>query len=414
MNRYLLLATALVLTACGSANEPTAAGNAYGTLAAEAAGKEPTKGPHRGRLLVDGPLALELAIFESGVPPEFHAWPTLDGKPLPLADVDLTVELTRLGNKIDRFEFSPQRDYLRGNGTVHEPHSFVVRVVANHAGKAHEWSFDSFEGRTTIAHDIAATAGIKTETAGPVKLVETLTLYGRVVPDPANQREVSARYPGLIRAVHKAAGDSVRAGDALAAIESNDSLQTYTLTAPIGGIITARDANAGEQSGNRTLFAVTDTASVWAELSVFARDRARIRPGAIVRVRAPDSDTEVQGTIERVAVQAGANQAVIARVTLDNKNSEFIAGGFVTAQVAVTERQVPLAVKASGLQLFRDFNVVFEQVKDTYEVRMLELGAQHGEWVEVLGGLEPGAIYVTENSYLIKADVEKSGASHDH
>ena len=30
------------------------------------------------------------------------------------------------------------------------------------------------------------------------------------------------------------------------------------------------------------------------------------------------------------------------------------------------------------------------------------------------GGSRPGARYVAENSYLIKADIEKSGASHDH
>jgi cobalt-zinc-cadmium efflux system membrane fusion protein len=45
---------------------------------------------------------------------------------------------------------------------------------------------------------------------------------------------------------------------------------------------------------------------------------------------------------------------------------------------------------------------------------MLELGRRDGENVEVLGGLEPGTEYVTGNSYLIKADIEKSGASHDH
>jgi cobalt-zinc-cadmium efflux system membrane fusion protein len=45
---------------------------------------------------------------------------------------------------------------------------------------------------------------------------------------------------------------------------------------------------------------------------------------------------------------------------------------------------------------------------------MLELGRQAGEWAEVLGGLEPGTVYVTENSYVLKADIEKSGASHDH
>ena len=55
--------------------------------------------------------------------------------------------------------------------------------------------------------------------------------------------------------------------------------------------------------------------------------------------------------------------------------------------------------------------MVFAQVGETYEVRMLELGAQDD--VEVLGGLEPGQPYA-ENSYLIKADIEKSGASHDH
>jgi cobalt-zinc-cadmium efflux system membrane fusion protein len=66
------------------------------------------------------------------------------------------------------------------------------------------------------------------------------------------------------------------------------------------------------------------------------------------------------------------------------------------------------------LQSFRDFTVVYAQVGDTYEVRMLELGRRDGQFVEVLGGLEAGTTYVTDNSYLVKADIEKSGASHDH
>ncbi|WP_448505453.1 hypothetical protein [Immundisolibacter sp.] len=75
---------------------------------------------------------------------------------------------------------------------------------------------------------------------------------------------------------------------------------------------------------------------------------------------------------------------------------------------------MPLAVRSSGLQAFRDFTVVFARVGETYEVRMLERGRDDGEYVEVLGGLKPGTEYVAENSYLIKADIEKSGASHDH
>ena len=80
----------------------------------------------------------------------------------------------------------------------------------------------------------------------------------------------------------------------------------------------------------------------------------------------------------------------------------------------VARRQVPLAVERAALQAFRDFTVVFERVGDTYEVRMLELGEGDAQRVEVLDGLKPGARYVVENSYLIKADIDKSGASHDH
>lgn len=88
-------------------------------------------------------------------------------------------------------------------------------------------------------------------------------------------------------------------------------------------------------------------------------------------------------------------------------------GMTVSATVAVAEREVALAVKESGLQRFRDFTVVFAQIGQTYDLRMLELGARHGDRVEVLGGLEPSTRFVAEQSFLIKADIEKSGASHD-
>ena len=84
------------------------------------------------------------------------------------------------------------------------------------------------------------------------------------------------------------------------------------------------------------------------------------------------------------------------------------------ARVVVEETQVPLAVRRSALQTFRDFDVVYARVGDVYEVRMLELGRSDDVHIEVLGGLSEGEIYVTANSYLVKADIEKSGASHDH
>jgi membrane fusion protein, heavy metal efflux system len=58
--------------------------------------------------------------------------------------------------------------------------------------------------------------------------------------------------------------------------------------------------------------------------------------------------------------------------------------------------------------------VVYARFGDTYEVRMLELGRKGSEYTEVLSGIEPGTPYVTKGSFLVRADIEKSGASHDH
>ena len=411
MNKILILIWALALAACNSQGPAHAPGEHEEH---EDEHEEVVKGPNRGRLFSDAGFTLELAIFETDVPPEFRAWATQDGKAVAPGEVKLLVEVERLGKVVDVYAFAPEGDFLQAQTSVYEPHSFVVTVTAEHAGKAHTWSYESFEGRTSIGSKIAEAAGVKTEIAGPATLSETLSLYGQIVANPERQREVSARFPGVIRGVAKQLGDQVRAGDTLATVESNESLRTYAISSPLAGVITSRAANAGEQTGERVLFTVTDTSSVLAELSVFPRDRARVQVGAAVRVRLADSEVSAEGTIARVAVEAGSNQAVQARVVLDNRQNTFLPGSFVTAEVVAATREVPLAVKTSGLQAFRDFTVVYAQVGETYEVRMLELGPQNGEWVEVLGGLKPGTRYVTENSYLIKADIEKSAASHDH
>ncbi len=380
----------------------------------EAAEAEPAKGPHNGRLLIDGDFVLELAIFETGVPPEFRVWVTDAGTPIAPEHIDLHVTLTRLGNVQDEVGFAPQDDFLRGDTVIYEPHSFVVSIEAKHREQTHRWSYDNFEGRTLIGAEIAEAFGLETELAGEAVIQETITVYGRVEPNREQTRSVSARFDGPIQSVHVSAGDTVRVGQRLVTIESNESLNSYTLTAPIGGIVTQRVANPGEQTEGRQLLTIVDTSTVWAELAIFPANRARVRKGARATVRSAASEMEWEGVISRLSTIAQPNQSVLARVVLDNPDETLVPGTHITGDIEIAEHHVPLAVKRTGLQSFRDFTVVYAQIGEEYEVRMLELGRQDAEWIEVLGGLDAGTRYVTTNSYLIKADVEKSGASHDH
>lgn len=417
----LVALLSLLISKGGETSASAVAGsNADTESGKNAAGKEQGNedeietGPHHGRLLRDGKFAVEIAIFETGTPPEFRVWVSEDGAPVDPEQVGVTVELTRLGGKQDHIGFIPEGDFLKGDSVVREPHSFAVTLNARYRGTTHRWQYETIEGRTRIDPEIAKGLNIQTAIAGPASLVERTKVFGKLVVNPEQVREVRARFDGSVDAVRVKLGERVSKGQPVIAINSNENLKTYTVNSPITGIVLERTANAGEQTAGRNLLVIGDDRALLAELAVFPATRQRIRIGDPVSLNIRGAPAPVEGVIQAVDPVMQANQASTIRVALKDPVKGLTPGAFVSAHVQVAAFDVALAVKRTALQTYRDFTVVYAQVGDQYEVRMLELGREGSDWVEVLSGLDPGTRYVSENSYIIKADIEKSGASHDH
>lgn len=375
---------------------------------------EPERGPHQGRMLRDGDFAVELTIFETGVPPEFRIWITDDDQPVAPEEVDLGIQLTRLGGVVDDIQFRAEGDYLRGDTVIYEPHSFIVSVTATYEGSTYSWEYDNFEGRTRIADNIAEAMGIATETAGSATLHQTIRVYGKLLLPPEARQNIQARFDGEIQEMQVSLGDEVSQGQVLATIESNESLQTYEIFASMDGIVTQQFATSGEQTSGRTLLEITSSETLLAELAVYPEDRQKVALGAPVTLSVNGLEDPLTATISGSRADLRSDQAKLFLAEVSNADGLLSEGSFIAGDIEVETFTVPLAVKRNGLQSFRDFTVVYAKVGDEYEVRMLDLGREAGPWVEVLGGLDPGTEYVTENSYIIKADIEKSGASHDH
>lgn len=380
---------------------------------AGAATAEYERGPNRGRLLRSGDFSAEVTIFEEGTDPEFHVYTYWRNKPVDPKQVQLTMDLTRLGGRVDHFQFSPQEGYLRSCDAVREPHSFDVAVRATYDGKQHSWTYASYEGRTTINPQAAEAAGVKAEPAGPTVIDEVIDLPGRVVLQPQGRAEVRAWYPGRIIEMTKTIGQPVRQGDVLVRIEASDSLRIYQITAPISGVISERNANVGDLA-TQTIYVITDTSKLQAAFFAFPRDAERLRPGQRVETRGL-GDQRARSTIQMLLPNADpTTQTVPIYAELPNPEGLWRPGMVVEGSITVESKKVPLAVRTRALQRFRDFTVVYAKVDNTYEVRMLKLGRRTPEWTEVLSGIDPGEVYVSDNAFLIRADIEKSGASHDH
>jgi cobalt-zinc-cadmium efflux system membrane fusion protein len=265
-----------------------------------------------------------------------------------------------------------------------------------------------------ISAAAAKTVGIALAKAGPADIRETLTLYGVVRPNAEKVREVIARFPGTVKTVGKAIGDAVKQGEVLATIESNESLQTYALTAPITGIVTAREADPGEQAGSEVLFSIADASSVWVELSLFPADAARVHGGQAVVIDSVGGDLQGSGRIGLVGVfGSGANQALTARVLLPNEQRRWTPGLFVNGAVELSKTTVPVAVAATALQTVDGRSVVFVPVEGGYAARAVKTGRADAALVEVLEGLAAGDDYVAVNSFVVKADLGKAALQED-
>lgn len=400
------LALALPLAACGSGPAPAEHGEE---------GAEAEQGPNGGRLLKDGDFAVEVTVFETGQEPQFRVYATRGGEPVDPGSVQLSMTLRRLGGEVNTFAFKPEGKFLAGQGVVEEPHSFDVEVVAVENGKRHVWKYASPEGRTHITAEAAKAGGIEIMTAGPATIGETRELFGTVALDPSARSEIRGQFPGRVVSVTKAVGDFVQRGQLLARIESSESLQVYPVYATVSGVVAERNANPGDVTGDRALYVITDPARTSVVFNIFPKDLAVIQPGMRVEIEAMDGTpvaaSQLGGYLPEGNAEAGT---ALVRTSVPNRAGRLRAGMALRGKVVVNAVTVPLAVRTEAIQPFRDFKVVFANFGQDYEVRMLELGRSSPEWTEVLSGIKPGTPYAAKGSFLIRADIEKSGASHDH
>lgn len=409
MSRFLArgvsVATMLLMVACGDSQH-----------ADHDHAREQARGTHGGRLLEDGDVTAELKVDDTGAIPHLRVYVSKRGTTIPADRFETSVRLSRLGGKVEAISFRPVGEFQESAQGIHEPHSFQVQMSINESGKSHSWSFDSFEGRTSIPADVAERAGIRTEEVSPRVIRATVPLRGKIVPSEHRIAHVIPRFPGVVREGRKHIGDRVEKGEVLAIIESNQSLQPFEVKSQIAGTVINGHLIIGEYvPENQWVYIVADLSEVWVDFHLPLKERESVKVGQPVSVSTGLDSVVTGGSVSYIAPYADERtQSQLVRVALPNTDGRFVPGMFVSGELVISNEPVKAAVRKSAIQTFRAWKVVFLNVGDLYEVRPLALGRADDEWVEVMSGIELGERYVTENSYAIKADILKSGASHDH
>ncbi|KKO21219.1 MAG: efflux transporter protein [Candidatus Brocadia fulgida] len=453
------------------------------------------KGPHGGRLLSEGRFQVEIIMHEQGTPPLFWVHVYDKGKVIDPDMVKLTIELHRLGGKVDVINFKSESDHLCSDRIIEEPHSFDVAVVAEYNGHVHRWEYSQIEGRIELTPEAIQSAGIVVETAGSVPMKSVLELPGEIELNADKVVHVVPRVSGVVTEVNKNLGDTVSHGEVIAVLDSREvaelksgymasvkraelaratferkerlwkqkisserdylvsrqalaeeeiNLQTatqkllalgfsqtdldsipemtgrgltrYELKAQFDGIVIKKEIAVGEAiKADADIYAIADLRTVWVGVTVYAKDLSVVRVGQNVTARSKILGLEANGTLTYLGPLVGEQtRTAQGRVVIQNPEGRWRPGLFVTVEIVQEEVTVPVAVSVDAIQTFRDVSVVFVQYDNVFEVRPLELGRNDGRWVEVVRGLSPGERYVARNSFILKADLGKAGATHEH
>ena len=241
-------------------------------------------------------------------------------------------------------------------------------------------------------------------------------MQGLLTPIEGRIATATARFPGPIRALRANVGDRVRAGQALATIESNLSLTSYTVSAPISGSVLARNASLGAIAGEgMALYEIADLSELWVDLHIFGADAQHIVAGAPVRVARMSDGAAAQAILERVLpATATASQSTVARATIRNEDGLWRPGSAVKARITVDLQPAALVVPLTALQTADGSDAVYVRQGEQYAARAVKIGRRDAKRAEILSGLKAGEQVVVEQSFLIKADIEKSTAEHEH
>jgi len=210
----------------------------------------------------------------------------------------------------------------------------------------------------------------------------------------------------------------------------------YTVRAPIGGRIIRRDVTLGElvRPERDALLVVADTSKLWVLVEVPEMRLREVAMGAPARITLAAFPGEVfEGAVSFISADLNeATRTAQVRVEVDNSNGHLRPGLFAQAEIvglAPDNHGVGgsgksagagggvLAVPESSVQMIEGKPVVFvpfTEKPNTFLKRPVTLGEAVGGMLPVLYGLREGEPIVIAATFILKAELGKSTAKHEH
>ncbi len=277
------------------------------------------------------------------------------------------------------------------------------------------------ENHLKLSEKAVRMADIQFDTVKMGKIKTHISLAGEVGFDEDHLVHVVPRFSGIVRKVNKRLGDSVKKGEVLAQVESNESLSMYDIISSSDGTIIEKHITLGEHvKDDSSVYVVVDLSTVWINLSIYSKDILNIQERQKVKISAMGTDLFEEGTICYISPSFNEKSRIAkARVILPNPKFYWRPGMFVKGDIRLESSAEVMIIKKLAPQILNEASVVFILEKENEFIPVsVVLGKSDDQFVEVIKGLNVGDKYVSQGAFELKAEIvtgSLSGhAGHGH
>ena len=246
--------------------------------------------------------------------------------------------------------------------------------------------------------------GLKVAMASPRPLSEVLYLSGEVRPVAGRQAEVSTRISGQVTQVYATVGQTVRAGQRLARVQSRlvgDPPPSVDVNAPMSGVIDQMAATVGQSVEPATsLFHIRDGSEVNIVARVYEEDLGKIALGQRTNVRLLSyPDRSFAGSVVLIGPSLDPlSRTVEVWVKLSNDEGLLKPNLFARVGVILRQNAAALSVPTEAIIEANGEKFVFVRQKGRFARVEIGTGSSDNDFTEVTDGLVPGDEVVTQGN----------------
>ena len=128
-----------------------------------------------------------------------------------------------------------------------------------------------------------------------------------------------------------------------------------------------------------------------------------------------DATLQAEGTVSYISsMVSDETRTVVVRLVLPNPDGRWRPGLFITARLSASETPVAVLIPKTATQTLDGQPSVFVQTPEGFVPRRVPLGRADATDVEITAGLQAGELYAMTETFILKAELGKAAASHEH